>query len=188
MELKGFLQDEDGVVASIATSIGEEQVCARYLVGTDGGRSFVRHALDIGFPGKTLGVRAIVADVIATGASRDVWHRFNEGDMRNQITLCPLAGTDLFQVQGPIPLAGEIDLSVAGLSALFAERTGRSDITIQSVFWASAYTMNARLADRYRDGRVFLAGDAAHTHPPTGGQGSTRAFRTPITSDGSSLR
>ncbi|EHS52716.1 monooxygenase FAD-binding protein [Rhizobium sp. PDO1-076] len=170
-ELKDFSQDEDGVVATIVNSTGEETVHARYLVGTDGGRSFVRHALGIGFPGKTLGVRAIVADVVATGVSRDVWHRFNEGDMARQISLCPLSGTDLFQVQGPIPLEGDIDLSAAGLTALFLDRTGRSDIIIQSVFWASAYTMNARLADRYRDGRVFLAGDAAHTHPPTGGQG-----------------
>jgi 2-polyprenyl-6-methoxyphenol hydroxylase-like FAD-dependent oxidoreductase len=170
-ELKGFSQDGDGVVATIAGLHGEETVRARYLVGTDGGRSFVRHALETGFPGKTLGVRAIVADVTATGASRDVWHRFNEGDMTHQISLCPLAGTDLFQVQGPIPLEGDIDLSAAGLSALFSQRTGRSDIVIQSVFWASAYTMNARLADRYRKGRVFLAGDAAHTHPPTGGRG-----------------
>jgi 2-polyprenyl-6-methoxyphenol hydroxylase-like FAD-dependent oxidoreductase len=170
-ELNGFSQDGDCVVATIVNSTGEETVRARYLVGTDGGRSFVRHALEIGFPGKTLGVRAIVADVTATGVSRDVWHRFSEGLMTSQISLCPLAGTDLFQVQGPIPLEGDVDLSPAGLSALFAERTGRSDIVIQSVFWASAYTMNARLADRYRDGRVFLAGDAAHTHPPTGGQG-----------------
>jgi FAD binding domain len=73
-------------------------------------------------------------------------------------------------VQGPVPLEGDVDLTPAGLTALVAERTGR-DIVIHSVSWASAYAMNARLADRYQLGRVLLAGDAAHTHPPTGGQG-----------------
>jgi 2-polyprenyl-6-methoxyphenol hydroxylase-like FAD-dependent oxidoreductase len=170
-ELVGLEHDEDGVIARLAGKAGEEVVRVRYLVGADGGRSFVRHALDIGFPGKTLGVRAVVADVLLTGLERTAWHRFHEGAMDRQISLCPLAGTELFQLQAPIPLLGEIDLSATGLSSMVAERTGRDDIRIQSVLWASAYNMNARLADRYQVGRVFLIGDAAHTHPPTGGQG-----------------
>jgi 2-polyprenyl-6-methoxyphenol hydroxylase-like FAD-dependent oxidoreductase len=170
-ELLGFAQDEAGVTARIATLAGEGAIRVRWLVGADGGRSFVRHVLDTGFPGKTLGVRAIVADVTLTGLSRDVWHRFSEGDMQRQISACPLVGTDLFQLQGPIPLEGEVDLSAEGLTALLAERTGRDDLLVHAVSWASAFHMNARLADRYRVGRVFLAGDAAHTHPPTGGQG-----------------
>lgn len=170
-ELLGFTQDGDGVTARIATRTGDETIRVRWLIGADGGRSFVRHALDIGFPGKTLGVRAIVADVTLSGLSRDVWHRFGEGDMQRQISACPLAGTDLFQLQGPIPLEGDIDLSAEGLTALLRERTGRMDLVVHGVSWASAFHMNARLADRYRVGRVFLVGDAAHTHPPTGGQG-----------------
>jgi 2-polyprenyl-6-methoxyphenol hydroxylase-like FAD-dependent oxidoreductase len=170
-ELTGVEQDNDSVTARIAGPAGEQIVRARYLVGADGGRSFVRAALGIGFPGKTLGVRAIVADVFLTGLERDAWHRFNEGSMERQLSLCPLAGTDLFQIQAPIPPEGDVDLSAAGLAAMVAERTGRDDIRVQSVSWASAYTMNARLADRYRERRVFLVGDAAHIHPPTGGQG-----------------
>jgi 2-polyprenyl-6-methoxyphenol hydroxylase-like FAD-dependent oxidoreductase len=167
-ELKSLKQDTDGVTATLST---RETIRVRYLVGADGGRSFVRHALKVGFPGETLGVRAVVADVRLTGVSRDAWHRFNEGAMGKQISLCPLMGTELFQLQAPIPLEGEVDLSAEGLMRMVQERTGRDDIRIQSVSWASAFNMNARLADRYRTGRVFLAGDAAHIHPPTGGQG-----------------
>ena len=116
-------------------------------------------------------MRAVVADLMLTGLGRDAWHRFNEGSMEEQIAICPLAGTDLFQLQAPVPLEGDVDLSAEGLAAFIAARSGRDDIRIQSVSWASAYSMNASLADRYRVGRVFLAGDAAHIHPPSGGQG-----------------
>jgi 2-polyprenyl-6-methoxyphenol hydroxylase-like FAD-dependent oxidoreductase len=170
-ELIGFEQDADGVEARLSTPAGEEVVRARFLVGADGGRSFVRRALDIGFPGKTLDMRAVVADVVLTGLGRDAWHQFGEGGMDAFMSLCPLSGTDLFQVQAPIPLEGEVDLSARGLADMVAARTGRDDIGIHSVAWASAYSMNARLADRYRVGRALLVGDAAHIHPPTGGQG-----------------
>jgi 2-polyprenyl-6-methoxyphenol hydroxylase-like FAD-dependent oxidoreductase len=169
--LTGLSQGDEGVVAQLSGQDGSFSLRARYLVGTDGGRSTVRQLLGIAFPGKTLGVRALVADVILRGISRDAWHRFNEGDMSRQIAFCPLASTPLFQIQAPIPLEGEVDLSAAGLNAMAKERTGLPDVEVSSVSWASAYNMNARLADRYRDGRVLLAGDAAHIHPPTGGQG-----------------
>ncbi|HTO62991.1 MAG TPA: FAD-dependent oxidoreductase [Bradyrhizobium sp.] len=174
-ELTGLEQDQDGVTARLARKAGDETVQntirVRYLIGADGGRSFVRHTLGIGFPGKTLGVRAVVADIVLTGLGREAWHRFHDGAMDRQMALCPLAGTELFQLQAPIPLEGEVDLTAEGLTAMVADRTGHDDIRVEAVHWASAYSMNARLADRYRLGRAVLIGDAAHIHPPTGGQG-----------------
>lgn len=166
-ELAGIDQDAEGVTATLADG---RTIRARWLVGADGGRSFVRHALAIDFPGKTLPGLAMVADTRLTGLSREAWHVF--GDRHTgQVSFCPLAGTDLFQIQGHAPATGEAGLTVEGLNTLIRERTGRDDIVVHDMFWASVYGLNARLADRYRVGRVLLAGDAAHIHPPTGGQG-----------------
>lgn len=164
--LESFTQDDGGVTAIVKGA----PLRVGYLIGCDGGRSTVRQALGIGFPGETLGVRALVADLDLEGLSRDAWHRWNDGKPES-ISLCPLMGTDQFQLQARIPGDGEVDLSARGLEAMISTRTRRNDMRVHAVSWASAYSMNARLADRYQVGRVFLAGDAAHTHPPTGGQG-----------------
>jgi 2-polyprenyl-6-methoxyphenol hydroxylase-like FAD-dependent oxidoreductase len=100
-ELTGFDQDEGGVTARLSGPDGTYTVRARYLIGTDGGSSFVRHTLAIGFPGESLGARAIVADVRLEGLSSDAWHRWDEPP--DEIGVCPLTGTDLFQTQAPIP-------------------------------------------------------------------------------------
>src|SRR5215467_1243399 len=170
VELEGFEQDGDGVSTHLSSAEGITSFRVRYLVGADGGGSLVRRGLDIGFPGKSLDIRAVVADVFLEGLDRDAWHRFKDGTP-DQISLCPLRGTDLFQLQALIPLDGDIDLSTEGLAAMVTKRTGRNDILIRRVTWVSDYSMHARLADRFRVGRVFLVGDAAHVHPPTGGQG-----------------
>jgi len=168
-ELVGFEQDADGVTARINTPEGEQTVRAKYLIGTDGGSSFVRKSLGIGFPGKSLDVRAIVADLRVDGLEWDAWSRWGDGTRGREFSLCPLYGTDMYQCLAAAP--ADPDLTAEGFTALARERTGRDDIVVREVSWASVFEMQARLADTYRVGRVFIAGDAAHVHPPTGGQG-----------------
>lgn len=163
--LTGFVQDDQGVTATLASG---ETVRAQWMVGADGGRSFVRQALGVAFPGETKPGRGIVADVRLTGLSREVWHHF-AGPDGQRVSFCPLAGTDLFQLQGHAPEVE--DFSLAAVNALIRDRSNRADIVVTDVQWASTFGVNARLAERYRIGRVLLAGDAAHVHPPTGGQG-----------------
>lgn len=166
-ELTGIDQDADEVNARLADG---RTIQARWLVGADGGRSRVRHVIGVDFPGKTMPGQAMVADSRLSGLERDAWHVFGKRE-GEQVSFCPLAGTDLFQIQGHAPRNGEAGLTVEGLNALIRERTDRDDIVVREVLWASVYGFNARLAERYRVGRVLLAGDAAHIHPPTGGQG-----------------
>ncbi len=107
----------------IAAAGGRETVGARFLVGTDGGRSAVRHLLGIDFPGKTLGIRAVVADLDLSGLGDDAWHRWNEGTP-DQISLCPLRGNRHVPAAGAGAFEGDIAVSVEGLGAMIRERAG----------------------------------------------------------------
>lgn len=160
-------QDADEVTATLD---GSEPVRARYLVGADGGRSFVRRALGVGFHGETLEAhRALIGDVGVDGLDRDRWHVWPAAP-GGMMSLCPMPGTDSFQFT--VQLAGaDPDLTLAALQRIVDERTGRTDLRLRDLTFASPYRVNVRMVDRYRVGRAFLAGDAAHVHPPAGGQG-----------------
>ena len=168
--LSGFEQSDEAVSAVVVTGGEAGTVTARRLVGCDGGHSVVRRLAGIAFEGETReAVPMIVADAEVDGLDRDAWHmwRHEEG----LVSLCPLPSTGVFQYQASIAPGQDPDLGVANLQAVLERRTGRGDLRLHEPEWSSLWRANIRLADRYREGRVFLAGDAAHIHSPAGGQG-----------------
>lgn len=169
-ELVGITQDAEGVTARFADGA---PVRARYAVAADGGRSTVRRLLGIGMTGETVDPNPVlVADVRISGLDRDHWHVFPPADGEGFLAVCPLAGTEDFQVTAQMPEGGPaVDLSLEGLRAVVAARSHLDPGDVTEVRWASDFRPRAAMADRFREGRVFLVGDAAHVHSPAGGQG-----------------
>jgi 2-polyprenyl-6-methoxyphenol hydroxylase-like FAD-dependent oxidoreductase len=167
VELAGFEQDGDGVTATLSTG----RVRAAYLVGADGGRSTVRSRLGVGFEGETLErERFLVGDLPVDGLDREWWHAWaGADDPARWLALCPLPGTDSFQLM--MVAATDIEPTLADLQSIVDRTVADPAIRLHEPTWLSLYRPNIRMVDRFRVGRVFLAGDAAHVHSPAGGQG-----------------
>jgi 2-polyprenyl-6-methoxyphenol hydroxylase-like FAD-dependent oxidoreductase len=166
-ELTGLTQTTE----EVAADLGAEHVTAKYLVGADGGHSFVRHALGIGFEGETWTTeRMLIGDVEADGIDRDHWHTWLNRE-RGMVALCPLPSTNSFQFQGQIAPEDTSEPSLERFQQILDERSDGMQVQLRNATWLSLFRANIRMVDRYRVGRVFLAGDAAHVHSPAGGQG-----------------
>lgn len=170
-ELVSLTMSDATVTATVQTGKKLEQIEARYLAGADGGSSKVRRILGIDFNGSTDDEdRIIIADAVVTGLSRDRWHVWPRGRGRF-VGACPLPDGDLFQWMIRLMPDEEPLLDKAALIKRIREETGNSRINILDVRWTSVFRPNVRIADRYRAGRAFLLGDAAHVHTPMGAQG-----------------
>ncbi|MEU6821572.1 FAD-dependent oxidoreductase [Streptomyces atriruber] len=169
-EVTGLTQDADGVTAALSTGA---TLRAAYAVAADGGRSTLRRELGITMSGETVDPSPVlVADVRIPALDRDHWHMFPAAEDGGPYTaICPLAGTQHFQLTAQLPAGTAPDLSLQGVRDLVAARTHLAADDVTEVRWSSDFRPRAALADRFREGRVFLAGDAAHVHSPAGGQG-----------------
>jgi 2-polyprenyl-6-methoxyphenol hydroxylase-like FAD-dependent oxidoreductase len=169
-ELVGLSQDDDGVTAELADGT---RLRSRYLVACDGGRSTVRKQLGVGFPGEPARIETLLGEMevgvppeemaaVVAEVRKTQW-RF--GTM-------PL-GEGRYRVIVPAEGVSE-DRSAPPTLEEFKQRLRHfagTDFGVHSPRWLSRFGDATRLAERYRVGRVLLAGDAAHIHPPTGGQG-----------------
>jgi 2-polyprenyl-6-methoxyphenol hydroxylase-like FAD-dependent oxidoreductase len=169
-EVVGLSQDEDEVTVELADGT---RMRSRYLVGCDGGRSSVRKLLGVGFPGEPSRVDTLLAEVELTASPETIASVVAEvRKTQLRFGAVPL-GDGVYRLGAPAdgvaadravpPTLDELKEQVRKLAG--------TDFGAHSPRWTSRFGDATRLAERYRVGRVLLAGDAAHIHAPVGGQG-----------------
>ncbi|MEE1810241.1 rifampin monooxygenase [Streptomyces sp. BE133] len=175
-EVVGLSQSDDAAAAGAGVTVelaDGTHLRSRYLVGCDGGRSAVRKLLGVGFPGEPATVETLLGDMEMTvdpvtvdavvAEVRKTQLRF--GTVPN--------GDGTYRVIVPADGVAE-DRATAPTLEEFKQQlraVAGTDFGVHSPRWLSRFGDATRQAERYRVGRVLLAGDAAHIHPPTGGQG-----------------
>ena len=182
VELAGLSQDDSGVTATLQHADGRtETVRTPYLAGCDGARSAVRQMLDIQFEGYTEPQTFLLADVKIDGGDLDHrsiylwWH--NGGT----VAMFPFGNEiwRVFSMRGPDSPQGDEPATLEELQHC-VDHYGPSGLKLRDPSWLSIFRINERLAARYRVGRCFLAGDAAHIHSPAGGQGMNTGIQDAV--------
>ena len=165
----GIEQDDDGVTVQLADG---ERLRSQYLVGCDGAHSTVRKVLGVGFPGETRRNETLMGEMELRAPQELIAAKVREvGETDRRFSLRPF-GDGIYQVIVPVP--GVSDRAGPPTIEDFRQQllaTAGTDFGVHSPRWMSRFGDATRLAERYRVGRVLLAGDAAHIHPPIGGQG-----------------
>ncbi len=168
--LVGLSQDDQGVTAELADGT---RLRARYLVGCDGGRSTVRTLLGVGFPGEPSTAETLLGEMRTDMPAETLMATMTEvRKTQLRFGFMPL-GDGVYRVGVPAEGVAE-DRSVPPTMEEFRRRlqaVAGTDFGVHSPRWLSRFGDATRLADRYRVDRVLLCGDAAHVHPPAGGQG-----------------
>ncbi|WP_372672849.1 FAD-dependent monooxygenase [Amycolatopsis kentuckyensis] len=165
--LTGLEQDDDGVTVELADG---ERVKARYLVGCDGARSTVRKLLGVGFPGEPSRTFTLMGELEAAMPPEEISAKVAEVRETNKAFDFRPFGEDVYRVVVAESEPGAETPTIEDFRRALRALAG-TDFGVRSPRWLSRFGDATRLVEQYRVGRVLLAGDAAHIHPPAGGQG-----------------
>ncbi|GAA0327359.1 FAD-dependent monooxygenase [Streptomyces polychromogenes] len=173
--LTGLRQDADGVTVGTDGADGPSTVRCRWLAGCDGGRSTVRKATGTGFPGTPARTFTLLGDVVLADPSA-VPFGLHTGPGGRSVFAIPRPGHVRLLTEEPQPPADPREpVSPDCFQRAVDTALGRR-AEIAEVRWLTRFGDAARLAERFRTGRVLLAGDAAHIHPPAGAIGVNAAI------------
>jgi 2-polyprenyl-6-methoxyphenol hydroxylase-like FAD-dependent oxidoreductase len=171
--LTDLRQDDRGVTATLAgPDGGGHEVRAGWLVGCDGASSTVRHRLGLGFEGAEYEEAFLLADVRITWAVPADEAQLLYPPGGGVLAAFPLPEPDRWRVVDATGAVTSDDpAQVVGRFVELLHAAGHPEATVSDAVWTSTFRIHRRIADRFRVGRVFVAGDAAHIHSPAGGQG-----------------
>lgn len=170
-EIVAFEEVTGGALARFTRADGATGACeAAYIAGCDGARSAVRQALAIGFPGGTYEHLFYVADVDARGTvmNGELHAALDASDF---LAVFPLKDDGRARLIGTVRADTEHQRENLSWDDVSTRVIDWMHIDVERVHWFSTYHVHHRVADRFRKGRAFLLGDAAHIHSPVGGQG-----------------
>ena len=170
-ELVDFEEVDDRIHARVKRADGStETIDCAYLAGCDGAHSTVREALRIGFPGGTYEHLFYVADVQARGGVTN--GELHLGlDAADFLVVFPLVGANHARLIGTVRKEAEREHEHLTWNDVSKRVIEWMRLDVEQVNWFSTYHVHHRVADRFRQGRTFIVGDAAHIHSPVGGQG-----------------
>lgn len=193
VRVSAFTPDDDGVTVTLTDAAGAEtSVRAGYLIGADGAHSTVRKGLGLGFEGGAFTEQYMLGDVavdwsMPRGYAIRAMHQADDGTTDDLLVCIPLPGRGRYRMSMLVPDELAIGPTSGGdgvahgfegtrtpeLSHIQAvvDRLSPEPATVSDLRWSSVFRISRRIVDSYGRGRVFVAGDAAHIHPPTGAQG-----------------
>jgi 2-polyprenyl-6-methoxyphenol hydroxylase-like FAD-dependent oxidoreductase len=190
IRLVDFAQDADGVTANLAGEDGEQTLRAGYLIGADGAHSTVRKTLGLTFEGAAFEEQYMLGDVevdwsVPRGYGVRAMHQ-TDGKTDDLLVCIPLPGRGRYRMSMLVPddlraappaaddvahgFEGDRNPELCHIQAVL-DRLSPEPTIARNLRWSSVFRISHRIVDAYGRGRVFVAGDAAHIHPPTGAQG-----------------